>query len=121
MSDRELDKFLARRLFGLVLCTAAAHDVTMPREFCWADPESPDQGGELRSYSTSYEGMGEVLEAMGAQGWELAIWSPAYAVRPPEYCARFTGSLSRQEYTAAAGSMPLAVALASKSALESQP
>lgn len=52
-AGRELDTLIAERIMGLVHCksTYHAHDEGWGK-FCFATPDSPAWGGELRAYST---------------------------------------------------------------------
>jgi hypothetical protein len=63
-AGRELDAVVAEDVFGLVRCTAGyAHGPRgYPNTTCYALPESPDQGGELRCYSTEIAAAWEVVE-----------------------------------------------------------
>ena len=75
-AGRELDLLIGTEVFGLVQCTnTRAHPSDNPysNRYCLAEPESPTDGGEVQMFSTSYEGMGLVLERMRALGWTYDV------------------------------------------------
>lgn len=67
-AGRELDALVAEKVFGLVRCTADSHRGS-DGATCYALPESPMMGGELRSYSTDIAAAWEVVEKIHALGW----------------------------------------------------
>ncbi len=70
-----LDREIATRIFGLVMCTCANHNEHFPRENCFAHPDSPDKGGELRQYSTDIASAWLVVEAMREKGFKVRVKS----------------------------------------------
>lgn len=60
---RALDALVAEKVFGLVRCTGCDYYE------CYAQPDSPNHGGELRGYSTRIEDAWEVVEKMREAGW----------------------------------------------------
>jgi hypothetical protein len=75
LEPRALDALVAERVFGLVQCTSAGHDGedAPPRETCYAQPDSPSQGGDLWMYSEDVAAAFTVLEAMRATGYGYTI------------------------------------------------
>jgi hypothetical protein len=68
-AGRELDALIAEKVFGFVPCTHEAHDAAGDGWLCFALPESPDQGGECRSYSTEIADAWLIVEKLCADGW----------------------------------------------------
>lgn len=127
-ANRELDAWLAEHLFGLVRCTNAGHDgYDSPRDQCWADPDSPDKGGQLRDYSGSWEGAGLVIEAMrerhglsvtsiaGLEGAARSLIITVDAESGRWYC-EFPEPWEHAE----ADTLPMAVALAARAAIQAE-
>lgn len=63
-AGRELDALVCAEVFGLVPCQGAKHDADYPNTYCFAQPESPAQGGEARNYATGMEAAWEVVEQL---------------------------------------------------------
>lgn len=54
-AGRELDVLVAEKVMGLVRCQGKKHNHSFPSTYCFAQPDSPTQGGELRNYSNRME------------------------------------------------------------------
>lgn len=105
---RTLDAVLAERLFGW---TTRDHPL-----FPWIQPVTGIAFSAPPAISTSWEGMGLVLEAMKARGWDYEVRSiPAASVATRAHCEfhRAFGEFSDRS----ADSLPMAVALAALTAL----
>lgn len=59
-----LDRWIAVGMFGLVPCSAEMHTGETGGPLCYALPESPARGGDLRAYSTDIAAAWLVVEKM---------------------------------------------------------
>lgn len=64
-AGRELDALVAEKVMGKVKCTSTHNGEHIP--WCYAMPESPDQGGELAPYSTDIAAAWEVVDKLTAE------------------------------------------------------
>lgn len=120
LPEREVDAVLAERLFGLVVCTStSAHeDGSYPRDNCHAFPDSPMLGGEDPLYSSTYEGMGLVLDRL-YDGWTISIDATQQTIS--KWCVRLISRTDGSKRFMEFGqSMPMAVALAALAALSDE-
>ena len=129
--SRDLDAKLAEKLFG--------HPVEMRHLYICNDNEpkqlayfgdaprgvvSPDSPGwfEVPAFSTTYEGMGLVIEEMRKRGWDVALHLPSVDYENKPYVI-LTGPEKRHDGLSGlyeADTAPLAVAKAAEAALEDQ-
>ncbi len=123
ITDRALDAWLAEHLFGW--------EVVGNRRGNWSlkEPGGQWQGGSFMkergrpwastthciSWATTGDGMLAVLEAMRKREWRalMGTWSTG-----PGYRCQFYTITNEERVSALAGSLPRAVALAAKAALE---
>ena len=61
-AGRDLDALVAEKVMGLVRCQGKRHNAEYPNTYCYARPESPENGGEVLEYSTRIEAAWEVVE-----------------------------------------------------------
>lgn len=120
---------------SLSICSASscaqsetAHgDDGYPRRNCHAFPDSPMLGGEDPLYSSSWEGAGLVLEAMRERGYEYSIGTTAvdrlvHAWFMPARDVIYINATPRVAEGQSWNVSPvLAVALAARAALTSEP
>lgn len=122
--NRELDEKIATTLFGLVPCQATLHrSEPWP---CYAQPESPAKGGELRWYSTDIAEAWTVVEKMEERGFGfrlhrcipfLAPWYPENRVASVAY---FTPNGTNRMHIGTADSPAEAICEAALAALTSE-
>ena len=70
-AGRDLDAEIAEKVMGLVPCT---NERCMAVGYCYALPESPDQGGELRPYSVEIEDAWQVVVRMRERGFRTTVF-----------------------------------------------
>ncbi len=99
MTERQIDALLHKHLFGL------------PEYLDGWHPWEPEH------YSTTWEGMGLVVEAMREKGFRY--WGTDWIERPPDaiFCRYSSVDLDGGERFSHADTLPMAVALAALRAL----
>lgn len=74
-----MDVAIAERVMGLVPCTAYFHTLNADHEFCHAQPDSADQGGETKCYSSEIAAAMEVEDRIAElgliNGYIVALWT----------------------------------------------
>lgn len=108
--DRALDEWLAEHLFGWNLRQSSLDD-----RACDCVEPYLNECGHQRYWTDSGDGMLRVLDAMQQREWGalMGTWAAG-----PGYCCQFYTITNEDGVSALADSMPLAVALAAKAALE---
>lgn len=71
-AGRELDALIAEKVFGLVKCRGR-HDEQHDGDYCYAQPDSPMRGGELRSYSSDIADAWLVVEKLRRRGFGFSV------------------------------------------------
>lgn len=125
-ASRELDAMIAERVMGLVPCQAGAHkDGAMWP--CYAQPDSPMEGGELPCYSTDIAAAWHVVEALGERyGCHVSVARRSDIFKAPSryLCSIEGGRLAYNNpylrLIDIAPSVPLAICRAALKALEGQ-
>jgi hypothetical protein len=76
-AGRELDVLIAEKVMGLVPCKAECHTrerSPLPGP-CHAQPDSPDQGGETKEYSTDIAAAWTVVEKLREGKYEFTLFN----------------------------------------------